>query len=135
MKTKICSDCKQEKPATKEYFHGCKGKKYDLHNLCKLCRKIRSKAQRRKQVAKIYGMTEDDYYELLDFQGNKCAICGQQETNKSNVGGKRHMSIDHNHETGVVRGILCSKCNSMLGYARDNPEILRKGADFVEAEP
>lgn len=60
-------------------------------------------------------MTEDDYAWLLDFQDGVCAICSR----KPKAGGKR-MAVDHDHRTGRVRGLLCIRCNRMLGYYNED---------------
>jgi hypothetical protein len=65
---------------------------------------------------------------LLDMLGNACKICGATEANKK--GYKLH--IDHDHETGTIRGKLCNGCNSGIGYFKESPELLRKAADYLE---
>lgn len=62
-------------------------------------------------------MTHNDYEEMLRQQGGVCAICKTPPKSA-------HFHIDHDHNTNKVRGILCSKCNTMLGYARDNSHVL-----------
>src|SRR6185503_3329992 len=59
-----------------------------------------------------YQITIDDYKALLVKQGGKCAICFRD---KGNARGHR-LYIDHDHETGLIRGLLCSRCNSAIGY-------------------
>lgn len=82
-----------------------------------------------KHIIKVrYGITPEQYEALLAEQGGRCAICGTEEPGRTGV---RKWSVDHCHTTGRVRGILCHPCNLMLGKARDNPEILRKGADYL----
>lgn len=61
-------------------------------------------------------------------QDNRCAICHRLEFSES----KRYLSIDHNHQTGKVRALLCGKCNTILGMAGDNIEILRNAVDYLE---
>lgn len=70
-----------------------------------------------------YGITVDQYTAMEVAQNFCCAICNQELP----------LSIDHNHLTGKVRQLLCKKCNTMLGYAREDPEILRAGAEYLEA--
>ena len=65
-----------------------------------------SRAYHLKQT---YGLTLEQYDEMLEQQGEVCAICGE-----ANLDGKR-LYVDHNHETGKVRGLLCLKCNNRLG--------------------
>jgi hypothetical protein len=84
------------------------------------------KSSRRKY---LYGLTPEQYENMIINQGFKCAICGIHETA---IKGKRRLCIDHCHTTGKVRGLLCPNCNLMLGTARDNPDYLREGAKYLE---
>jgi hypothetical protein len=65
-------------------------------------------------------------------QNGVCAICGQPEVGLGRGGKPRRMSIDHNHATGVIRALLCHNCNFMIGSAKENPDTLRKAADYLE---
>lgn len=63
-----------------------------------------------------YNLTLNDYYDLLHNQNDGCAICGSKEP-----GGKdKHFHVDHNHKTGKIRGLLCHRCNLVLGYIEDS---------------
>ncbi len=73
----------------------------------------------------LYGITLDERNAILAAQGGVCAIC---ETDSP---GKRDWNTDHCHSTGRVRGILCSHCNVMLGYARDNTAVLSKAIKYL----
>ena len=74
-----------------------------------------------------YGLTLEGYFDLLQKQRGGCAICGSP-------GGPddKRLHVDHCHETGGVRGLLCSPCNVTLGMFRDDPERLRAAADYLE---
>ena len=78
-------------------------------------------------LLKLYGITHTEYMELYRKQGGKCAICGipQLECEKA-------LSVDHNHETGQIRGLLCNRCNLTIGNASDNPDILYNAALYLE---
>lgn len=78
-----------------------------------------------KRRVVVYGMTTEEIDKLLESQGYVCAIC---RTDKPEG---RGFSVDHDHTTGKVRGILCGKCNSMLGLGRDDPNILSAGAEYL----
>jgi hypothetical protein len=80
----------------------------------------------RKQSLKKYGLTIEHYDLLLAEQGGVCAICSGVQTD-----GKM-LSVDHDHLTKQIRGLLCRRCNIMLGYARDCPGVLRMGADYLD---
>lgn len=75
------------------------------------------------------GIAGRAYAEMLESQGGRCAICGGTDPGGSkNV----HFAIDHCHETGTVRGLLCAPCNQALGLFKDNPERLRAAAEYLE---
>jgi|SRR5579859_6476634 len=72
-----------------------------------------------------YGISLLDYERLVRDQDNKCAICGQED----NLG---WLSVDHNHETGEVRGLLCRACNAAIGALKDDPDLVRKALEYLE---
>jgi hypothetical protein len=72
---------------------------------------------------KRYGISHSEWAHLLALQGGVCAICHRAA---------HPLCIDHCHATGQVRGLLCRKCNSGLGYYADNPARLRAAADYLE---
>lgn len=72
------------------------------------------------------GSLRREYAERLNQQGGCCAICG---ATAESIG--QTLAVDHDHETGAVRGLLCAMCNRMLGCAKDRPEVLRAGADYL----
>ena len=76
----------------------------------------------------LIGLRSEEYDELLNIQNGVCAGCGATEFN----GKSYHLAVDHDHETGTIRGLLCLKCNRILGLAQDNPDLLRKLADYLE---
>jgi hypothetical protein len=76
-----------------------------------------------------YGLTVGDYDVMLAAQGGGCAICGRAAHNGNDT---RKLHVDHDHETGRVRGILCANCNRILGLAGDDTGILRKAADYLD---
>lgn len=77
----------------------------------------------------LYGMTSDQYEALILRQDSRCAICRSDAW--SGKGNRPH--VDHDHETGIVRGLLCGKCNVAIGNMDDNPDRLRAAADYLEA--
>ena len=74
----------------------------------------------------LYGISIDEYEEMLSLQNGKCAICG----NVCRI--RKSLSVDHCHKTKVVRGLLCHACNTTIGQMKESPELLRKAADYVE---
>jgi hypothetical protein len=83
--------------------------------------------QRNRELKKLYGIDLNEYNLLLESQDYGCAICGSTETGAKS---SKNFCVDHCHETGKVRGLLCKSCNIMLGEAKDNPSILSKGIDY-----
>lgn len=78
-----------------------------------------------------YRISDAEYQRLLDAQNHRCNICGEPEVRK--VRGKLVLlSVDHDHETGKVRGLLCSKCNAMLGQANDDPNHLFAAIQYLD---
>lgn len=80
---------------------------------------------------KKFGITAADYHRMEAEQGGKCAIPGCGGTG-SIKGGR--LCVDHNHETGKVRGLLCGHCNLILGHAKDSPERLEAAAKWLREE-
>ena len=110
---------------------------------CKECRRIRrrnyvcSDPMREKQRSRIknlrkYGLTLDDYNELLESQGGGCAICGKHGVRaESYWSEERLLAVDHNHVTGRVRGLLCDSCNRGMGLLKDSEQILARAAKYL----
>lgn len=88
----------------------------------------RAQRNRRRALAR-YGLTEVDYERLLEEQGGKCAIC---LTRPEDFTWGSILHIDHCHDTGKVRGLLCPPCNTGMGKLKDNPDMLRRAADYLE---
>ena len=81
---------------------------------------------RGRRLMRAYGLTTEAYESLLAGQDGRCAIC-----QRGDPGGRRGWNIDHDHDTGAVRGILCCGCNRMLGGARDEVETLAAAIDYL----
>jgi hypothetical protein len=73
-----------------------------------------------------YKITPEQYQKLLEAQSGKCAICKRGEGGKElcKNGKWRYLAVDHSHQTGQVRGLLCSNCNTLLGLVEGNFELL-----------
>jgi hypothetical protein len=78
-------------------------------------------------ILRKYGITLDEYNALRQEQDYKCAICGDHE----NEVGKK-MFVDHNHDTGKIRKLLCTKCNVGIGMLKDSAEVLLKAAQYLQ---
>lgn len=82
---------------------------------------------RAEKLKYTYGITIDDYNNMLKSQKECCAICG---THKDDL--KTILGVDHNHQTNKVRGLLCSKCNIALGGFHDDPILLMKAIKYLK---
>ncbi len=115
-KNKISKQGKKyrENPEVKE-----KRRKYDEKN------KSRFKNTKYKNhLKRKYGITLKEYNKLLLKQGGVCAIC-------RNKGNGKALSVDHNHQTGKIRGLICSSCNLTLGYAKENVDRLENCIKYL----
>jgi hypothetical protein len=80
-----------------------------------------------------YGLSLEAYSSMLVKQNGLCAICGTPNgSERSNNNGRKVLAVDHDHKTGVVRGLLCSLCNQALGLLLEDPELFRKAAEYLE---
>ena len=130
---KHCNGCKQ----TKELSDFWKSQ-----TLCIECAKDRQKnrwesrspKRRLEQHLKYkYGVTHGEFTDTWNSQDGKCAICSVALPDLMVYENRRRgYAIDHNHETGKFRGILCLKCNSLLGMAGDSARVLAKAIGYLE---
>lgn len=74
----------------------------------------------------------DDYEKMLANQNGKCGMCGTDKNNTTRNGKIKRFNIDHCHKTGKIRGLLCSFCNSLLGYAKDDVKILQSALNYLK---
>jgi Recombination endonuclease VII len=133
---KFCWMCRHSKPPSD--FGRNTSNKDGLKTECRACHNLvktkwrkkrgdpeKAAASRRK---KKYGITEVFYETLLLAQGNRCAICKVELTGEDY---SRTSCVDHDHKTGVVRGILCPHCNQGLGNFRDSVMFLHEAANYL----
>jgi hypothetical protein len=91
------------------------------------------KSQRNKtqKLKSTYGVSIEAYQEMLKDQQNRCAICARKID--GNVNSKKLRAfVDHNHQTGQVRGLLCLHCNSIVGYCREDKSILLQAIQYLK---
>ena len=81
-------------------------------------------------VLSKYGLTAQDYEQMLNEQNNRCAICGDEKTSSRFLG--KNFCVDHDHATNKVRGLLCHNCNAGLGYLGDSPVKLEKAMQYLK---
>jgi len=135
----------QNRPEVKAKKSAAKRRRKDPEYIKKLCDAQKVAQNRPETLAKkiknwflLNGELKswkEVYKELFEKQGNVCAICGNPETRKApNSKGKKisNLSIDHNHKTGEVRGLLCHRCNAGLGQFRENVEFLLKAVEYLK---
>jgi hypothetical protein len=124
--SKVCSRCQRELPIDCFYKRGDSSP--GRVSKCKECWGPTREQQRARNLRQ-YDITLDMYDELLARQGGGCAICGAAQSDK----GKRSLSVDHNHATGEVRGLLCYRCNVGIGMFQDEPTLLSAAIRYLEA--
>lgn len=112
---------------------GC-GRIRDYATLCNSCylrqRRNTPEGKRRYKnqwLQKLYGITIEDFEEMLIAQNYQCAICDSEISLFSNK-----TNVDHCHKTGRVRGLLCSGCNSLLALAKDSKDILLNAINYLK---
>jgi hypothetical protein len=118
----ICSEC----GLTDIYSNSTKNKSGGLQFRCK-------SHVNQNRFAR-YGITYEDYNDLVKLQGNLCAICGEPETARAwnDKSKSKTLHVDHDHETGQVRGLLCQKCNTGLGGLKDDIKLLKLAIEYLE---
>jgi len=149
IKMKTCTKCKESYPASLEYFYQDLRNKNGLMSACKECLKQESKQyrlQHQEQIRKrkkihnkqfpnirrgykfknLYGITFDQYNLMFEKQNGCCAICGKSESEF-----KKRLYVDHGHETGKVRGLLCCNCNFKLSVIEDK-EFFEKANSYLK---
>lgn len=156
--TKVCSKCGKEKPVSefskdknssdgytyqckecrnkkyREYYAAHPEKRKEKNDKQKDLRKEyysnpeRKFAYRKRYIEREFGIKYEDYDKMLEEQHGVCAICGKPET-KPNA---KYLAVDHNHETGEVRGLLCNNCNRALGLLKDNVDVLQNAINYLK---
>ena len=144
---KTCSSCKE----TKDFFAFYKDstKKEGVTSFCRPCQKTsrlnryranskdeklkfknyyqQNKDKYKEYALKKYGLTKQDFEDLLVKQDYSCKICKVKEDTLD-----RGLFVDHCHTTGRVRGLLCRSCNTLLGMAKDNEETLKAAIEYLK---
>ena len=149
---KRCSSCKEVKPL--DDFHNSRAARDGKKAWCKECgrrynaeyvkrnrvevnRKAleryrkNPKRQREYRLFQVNNLTIEQYKQLEQLQNNCCAICGSSSSGRANY----RWSVDHNHETGEPRGLLCYLCNWALGLFRDNSTTLSAAIEYLANPP
>lgn len=101
---------------------------------CKSCvTEQRKKDYLKKAIKNRLAVTEEKYNEMLLKQNSLCEICGKEESHRHHLTKTLYrLAIDHNHQTGQIRDLLCRGCNLMIGNCQESSETLRKAADYLD---
>lgn len=127
-KRKPCIDCTAE-GLTNRRKAPYPGPRCATHHRAK--RAMRNSATREQRWLQVYNISADDYWAIWEYQGGCCYIC-----QRAKGLGRRRLSVDHCHETGVVRGLLCQPCNrDVLGHSRDEVEFFERCIEYLTNPP
>lgn len=137
LKLIVCEDCGESKPTR---FHKTAVKCQDCAKIAWKKAKALIRATKRKanpdkykktdfesDLMKNYGITLNEYNHMLEEQQGCCACCGRHKSEF-----KRRLHVDHNHTTGQVRALLCTRCNPGLGYFEDSIEKLEMAITYLK---
>ncbi len=116
----------QKKTNNKRYRDRHKDK---VNAMTRKWRKTNPEVTRKHNLKKYFGLSIQDYDDMYIKQGGRCAICGTHQSELS-----QRLSVDHNHDTNCIRGLLCSSCNLALGGFGDSPDILRNAIKYLEQD-
>lgn len=128
---KTCIKCKE--PKELELFVKRRDSKDGRKGICKECSNRRFYERydadyiRNRGLIYKYDITLDQYNVMLEAQNSKCKICNKHESAEHT-----YLSVDHCHETGVIRGLLCLACNTGIGKLQDNIDTLKSAISYLE---
>jgi hypothetical protein len=91
----------------------------------------RTRYNRNAALKSLYGLTLQAYERMLAVQGGVCAICGNPPGTNGGPGIGPSLSVDHDHATGRIRGLLCHHCNVAIGYLREDPALFDKARSHL----
>jgi nitrate/TMAO reductase-like tetraheme cytochrome c subunit len=149
MQYKICSNCKENKPFSE--FYKDRKKASGIRAKCKVCcaydtmnwrvknrsrynnyaaawRAKNPERQHATDIKRHYGLSIDQYNEMLIAQSNKCKICSKLHDVNTKRG---RLYVDHDHDTGKIRGLLCGACNSGIGYLNHDIDLLYMAINYL----
>ena len=113
------------------YFKNHDANKAKVRERVKQARKSNPSLFKINKIKSTYGLSAEEYVHLLDRQKHMCPICDREISGEVNSE-KLKAFVDHDHKTGVVRGILCLYCNSLIGYCREDKRILEAAIEYLK---
>lgn len=122
-----CSKCGVVK-GLKEGFNRSRGQFFGFFSQCKQCTSADKKARgyRQADLRKHFDITLEEYNKISELQQDVCAICRRKCLSGNNL------AVDHDHETDVIRGLLCDKCNGALGMLEENEDIIWNMLEYLK---
>lgn len=137
LERKLCPRCETEKP--RDAFTRSNTRKTGLQVYCRACESEKRKEIRKKyperakardlrtDLMRNYGISVDQYEKMRSDQNGCCACCGKHETEF-----QRRLNVDHDHNTGAIRALLCNECNPGIGYFQDSFERLEMAIRYLK---
>ena len=129
---KRCDTCHEIKPLI-EFYPVRSGHGYHIGGVTNMCRlRSREEALRRFRE-RLYGISMEEYLKIFAAQNSACAICGRPGMSPDTLirSGRGASTVDHDHTTGEIRGLLCNGCNHGLGAFNDSPNLLQRAAAYL----
>ena len=128
-----CTKCKKVKPESEYFFR----ERDYRRKQCKACvykcnrKNYDHEKERFRKIQKRFNLTQEQFNELNEKQKGLCAICGNPPTVHARNRGV--LCVDHDHETGKVRALLCRPCNQGLGFFKDKEDLMRKATEYIKS--
>lgn len=128
---KHCNQCGREVPLDTGWYLRSSGK---VAHPCKDCKRINNARNRvgkedrlwELHIKRVYGLDKEEYFRMYLSQDEACATCKNKLPNKF-----RYLAVDHDHDTGRIRGLLCNTCNRVLGMIKDDPAIAIRMGEYL----
>lgn len=134
---KTCVKCGCAKPFDEFRPMAKNGKNKNYRRFyCRPCdreheRVVRRDYRKNWQLQKAYGISFDEYKAMFDAQNGVCAICSLPEADSTN-GATHLLAVDHDHESGKVRALLCKRCNTAIGLLKHDRDLLKQAISYLE---
>lgn len=136
---KKCSRCKEYVNIL--LFNAAKRTADGLDCYCQDCRRLKQKERyrtigalesRHRHLKDTYGISAEEYESMFASQSGVCAICKKPETARQGSGTLKSLAVDHCHDTGEIRGLLCSSCNPGIGHFKHDTALLKLAIAYLK---